>query len=392
MRILFHTTDFQSTLLPDGTMPIMACGYYRVGLPSQGLREFGGHETVVVPNIDRDPKTGEFVGQTWEGREVRGAEVVVLQKATQVPIEAITNARRAGQIVIWDLDDLLFDPLVRIRHGAKAATKDMKDMGGAPGFRRVPTVTPGEEPKQFAWPAWWDLAGHLRAVNAVTVSTDYLAERVRQEFNPNVMVIRNAINLNDWQVEDVSQDPVLGWAAVLDWRAGDHRVLVGWLEKFIKRHRLSFVHVGHVEGQRSFASAARIDPKHLVTTRPAKPFLEYLDSRPLRGITTSLVPLANESWNEAKSALKGMESAACGIPFVASPSTEYKKLGFGSLAGMSLAGQGPKDWEAALEPLLDKDERVKAGQAARDSVEAQDIRVRWADWERAYSSLLEAAD
>jgi hypothetical protein len=44
----------------------------------------------------------------------------------------------------------------------------------------------------------------------------------------------------------------------------------------------------------------------------------------LNGIHVGLVPLTRGPFNEAKSYLKGLEYAAAGIPFIATPTEEYQ--------------------------------------------------------------------
>ena len=43
-------------------------------------------------------------------------------------------------------------------------------------------------------------------------------------------------------------------------------------------------------------------------------------------LDTGIVPLQRSRFNEAKSNLKGLEYAALGVPFVASPTAEYERL------------------------------------------------------------------
>jgi hypothetical protein len=107
----------------------------------------------------------------------------------------------------------------------------------------------------------------------------------------------------------------------------------------------------------------------------------------MAGVDIGIVPLEARDYNRAKSALKGMEYAACGIPFVASPSPEYAWLGCGILAGASLEDQSPAAWQAALERLLDSDERTRVAHLQTDRVAAEEIGVRGVEWERLYLRL-----
>jgi hypothetical protein len=79
-----------------------------------------------------------------------------------------------------------------------------------------------------------------------------------------------------------------------------------------------------------------------------------------------------------------MEFSARGIPFVASPSDEYRALGAGRLAGTSLVEQPSSTWQAELERLLDPIERLMAV-SPTDAM--WDIGRHGTDWE---STLLQA--
>jgi glycosyl transferase family 1 len=74
-----------------------------------------------------------------------------------------------------------------------------------------------------------------------------------------------------------------------------------------------------------------------------------------------LVPLADITFNISKSHLKGLEFASCGVPFVASPTPEYRRLGLGVLARF------PNDWYRATKRLLqDSDHRAEVAAAGRE--------------------------
>jgi glycosyltransferase involved in cell wall biosynthesis len=62
-----------------------------------------------------------------------------------------------------------------------------------------------------------------------------------------------------------------------------------------------------------------------------------------------IVPLEDCTFNDAKSCLKGLELAALGVPFIASPSADYQKL-FSQGAG--ILAKNRNDWSRALTHLL----------------------------------------
>lgn len=77
----------------------------------------------------------------------------------------------------------------------------------------------------------------------------------------------------------------------------------------------------------------------------------------------AIVPLQPNPFNEAKSWLKGIEAAAVGVPFVASPTGPYRELR-GEGAGVLAAT--PDEWHAALVRLItDAQHRAKVAAAGR---------------------------
>lgn len=73
-----------------------------------------------------------------------------------------------------------------------------------------------------------------------------------------------------------------------------------------------------------------------------------------KGIRVGMVPLAHDRFNEAKSWLKGLEFSAWGLPWVATPTSEYRALhalGAGALADT------PEQWRSELVDLATNDDR-----------------------------------
>lgn len=100
----------------------------------------------------------------------------------------------------------------------------------------------------------------------------------------------------------------------------------------------------------------------------------------------AMVPLSPSPFNSAKSYLKGIEAMAAGVPWVASPRTEYTKLQKRSGCGF-LAVTG-KDWYNHLKRLLgDEPLRKEQAEMGREWMKQQTYEARahlWAEvWERA---------
>jgi len=357
VRVLFYSAAVDPT--GDGGYTVSAPGHYRMEMPCFALQHLGHHQAALVPWLDTLPGSGRFIGATIEKRVVPDAEIVVLQAL--VGADAIRAARRSGQVVVVDLTDVWVLPE---QHVERAALQDL-----------IPRME-----------------AMVNAATAITVSSDFLRNWIRQRLPecPPIHVVRNAIYLDEWQAQKriPTATTVLGWNGSLGERADDFAVMRPWLGDFLERHDLKFVHVGGKAGEPLFAEMAGIDPARL-EIRPARSLADFRTTQPLAGVDLQLVPLTGQHvYSRAKSALKGLESAAMGVPFVASPHDEYQRLGFGRLAGTDLDRQEPRDWIAAVEPLLDPAERAKVADEARAAVAAQDIRVRWHDWETVYGDLL----
>ena len=69
-------------------------------------------------------------------------------------------------------------------------------------------------------------------------------------------------------------------------------------------------------------------------------------------LSVGVVPLEDCLFNDAKSWLKGLEFAALGVPFVASPSAEYVKL---RLRGIGFTASRPNKWRSELSALMRND-------------------------------------
>jgi glycosyltransferase involved in cell wall biosynthesis len=101
-----------------------------------------------------------------------------------------------------------------------------------------------------------------------------------------------------------------------------------------------------------------------------------------------IVPLADTRFNRAKSWLKGLEMAGLGIPFVASPLPEYRRLadmGAGDLA------KNPYEWGRALTRIVQdgayRDEMITRGrQVVAERLTIDKVVDRWVG---AWSSALE---
>jgi glycosyltransferase involved in cell wall biosynthesis len=91
-----------------------------------------------------------------------------------------------------------------------------------------------------------------------------------------------------------------------------------------------------------------------------------------------LVPLNLVPFSEAKSYLKGLEYAASGIPFVASPTYEYRLL---AKEGIGRIASTPDEWRDHVTELLDPDVRAAEAEKQLALVRSRyDISTKGEEW------------
>jgi glycosyltransferase involved in cell wall biosynthesis/cephalosporin hydroxylase len=253
----------------------------------------------------------------------------------------------------------------------------------------------------LAGPSGKVVAKISRQADAVTVSTPFLAEAYAK-FNSNITVLPNYLDWGMW--EDVEPQYEVerggrvrvGWMGCLDWgftddhgyhptahpRYGDVGVLKGLIGPFLQRHpNVDFVAAG--------------DPNvHDFLGIPEDRRVSY-DRVPFRDMTLpsvtavmdiGLVPLERSNFNEAKSCLKGMEYNACGIPYVATPTEQYRDWTDEGENGF--LARRAHDWIRHLELLVNDDElRREMGRKARLKASERTIDEYAGQWEQVYGTL-----
>lgn len=373
MRIGFVTSDAD---IINGEFVLSGTGWYRAHLPAQRLAQHG-HETVVTNSIVQHP------GGSLHPVDVHGdhydCDVLVLQRwmKYQAP-EGIAEAVASGQVVINDVDDWFFG--IPTSNQAFTVTHPRFD-------KTTETLTTRRQARAQGTGITTENRTHfykgLASSSAITVSTSALLERMTERFpRVPVLLLRNPIDLERFtELEDVTDGPTVGWTGGIPWRGHDLQLLKGVLGPYLERHDLRFIHGGHhfaAPVEQTAAHQLGI-PEARVERRGIVPITSYREL--LNGFDIGVIPIDLTPFNACKSALKGLEFGAAGIPFVASATPEYQWLGSGLLA------RKPKQWIAHLERLLEPEERVTLGKACRARSEAESIDERWPEWERVYADL-----
>jgi glycosyltransferase involved in cell wall biosynthesis len=344
--VAWITSDFSMQVKPPQPN---GCAWYRMVLPSRELTKWGWESVVGMPVASQDE-----IGVAHGDGGYFGFDVTVLKLLMNRPVPALIRSMQAkGVHVVIDVDDFHYG-----LHEENIA---------------YATTDPHRNPDSNR--AYYE-AG-IRAADTVTVSTAFLADFYSRRVR-DVRLVRNGVDTDRFSPVEQGEDPVFGWVGATMWRSGDIEILREWLPGFVKDHGVKVHHAGHIPGDsRHFGVRAGV-PR--VSTTPMCLITDYPK---LLTMQVGLVPLNRIPFSEAKSYLKGLEYAAAGIPFIATPTEEYRNLysfGIGRLA------ETPEEWRDHATELLDVNvRREEAERQMRIVREKFDISVKGEEWDTAIS-------
>jgi glycosyltransferase involved in cell wall biosynthesis len=223
------------------------------------------------------------------------------------------------------------------------------------------------------------LLANIRSADAITVSTDYLANVVRTEYGVDapIHVLPNCLDPAVFDLEPVDHaGPVtIGWAGS-DTHRGDFEHARKPLKRWFARNpAVGFQTMGVPYGW----LVGRPGREKLWTPVWDGPnaYMRELDWQ------IGLAPLANNQFNRCKSPLKALEYAARGIVVVASDVEPYR--GFVRHGQTGFLVQRDHEWAQYLDALVtDTDLRARMAGAAREQAREWTIEQHIDLWEKAY--------
>jgi glycosyltransferase involved in cell wall biosynthesis len=321
------------------------CGHYRISLPA-------AHAGVSVTIEDRLPL--QTVQDGWKRALINvpiDADVVVIQRPLSHHIPAIIERLQSqGVAVVVEIDDDLtsLDPT----HVS---------------YRKI-------HPTDVPYANWQHLRTCCRAADLVTVTTPALAQRFGG--HGRVAVLPNCVSEDLLQIQ-TNWNADLGWTGWVGTHPRDLDVLGRAIRQLVE-DGFSFRVIGPGDGAERALGLPCVDDTGWLDL----PFY-YRAAAQLR---VGIVPLADTAFNRAKSNLKGIEYAALGVPFVASPTPEYFDL---MHRGAGVIATKPRRWARLLRGMLSSERaRTELAQSGRDVVQAhytiEEQGWKWAEaWERA---------
>jgi len=387
MRVRVHPAD------------VGGCGHYRLIWPADALIADGYDVELVMPEDARSMFELEVdqAASAAAGRPVAAArvaagqvpdsDVLVLQRPlTRQLVEVIGAARAAGIVVVVEVDD------------------DFQTIDPANIAWR--TVDPALSPDRN----WHHLRDACSLADLVVVATPALAARYGR--HGRVRVVPNYVPRSYLYVTrtPVEGRPVrVGWSGSVDTHPRDLQVTRGAVARVLGQHGLKFhlIGSGRVPLRHHLTGVPVVDPagKPVETTDmrivdnlglpDGSTFAHtggwlHIEQYP-RGVAeldVGIVPLASGPFNEAKSWLKGLEYAALGVAFVATPTGPYRAL---AALGAGQLATKRREWERELDRLVvDADWRLERQAAGRDvarGLVVEDHADEWLDAWRAAADL-----
>jgi glycosyltransferase involved in cell wall biosynthesis len=302
-----------------------------------------------------------FVVDVSDGDQVFvDVDVVYMQRLMHQGLaEHIKLGRKAGQVIINDLDDWYWG--LSTTNNAFQASH--------------PKTNPGENVNHYK--------SVLSASDLVTVSTPYLADRITSFVRCPIIKVDNYVEVERFTsvIHTDTCQPVVGWVGSTAHRSGDLETLAGVIGPMVRNADIYFQHSGHHDNGPLASEALRLDASD-VRVVPATSAENYPS---LLTMDVGIAPLKDTPFNHAKSDIKVLEYSAAGIPWVASELPAYENLS--KEWGLGRVAEKPKDWIKHLQALRDPDIRKEEGNALREAVKSRDIAIGASEMVRLLNSV-----
>jgi glycosyltransferase involved in cell wall biosynthesis len=258
-------------------------------------------------------------------RELQEYEVIVVQRqVTPQNYMALKKLKDYGKKLIYDLDDDVWS---------------------------LPASNPAQQMFKMVENGFGEC---MKWVDVITVSTQTLKGVVTAKLphlKQEVLVTPNAIDFDLFQPSTLERDDdkvILGWAGS-NTHDGDMTEISSVIPDLLKKYPKLYVEF--VGG----AAPKRLRGMDRVTSRPWVPVGEFANRFSSWSWDISMAPLNSIRFNNSKSNIKMLESAAVGIPCVVSNVRPYYE--FCSLGGKELEWllcDTTRDWKTKLEKLIEE--------------------------------------
>jgi glycosyltransferase involved in cell wall biosynthesis len=312
-----------------------ACGYYRVRLPFEWLAKNGHEVTHTDYHQTEHPSMAGY--PIVMGERIGGQEIDTLWY----------NLKQSGVKLVWETDDDLWN--LDESNPARLQISDMTRY-------------------------WMESAlGHA---HLVTTTVPHLAEQMRR-FNPNVMVIPNAVDPALITTERKRAEKLtIGWAGGSSHHE-DFQSVIGALRQ-VTDHRgdIDFHSVGMDYGKDFGLNRNRHTPWR-------ESMLEYYSGI---DFDIGIAPLLDTPFTRSKSPIKAIEYNALGIPVIASNNGPYRDYVVDGVNGFLCDTEA--EWVDRLNLLIEDTElRESMAVQSRETARLHTIDQTAPLWEAAFRTL-----
>lgn len=315
-----------------------ACSLYRMIQPARAVAAVTNDVEMYVAKglVGRQSRDSAYKVTTDYLAPIEADVVVYQRPMSDALVSTIPLVQAQGITVVIELDD---------------------DIAGVPHHNQAyKNVSPLFNIKEN----WNHLLHACEMADWMTCTTPALGERYmpgRYTVVPNY-VARSLTQMIRPTKE--SSAVTLGWSGTLAVHAQDLQVVGSAVAQVIQQTSCELLIVGE---SRDIGAALGLREDPAETGWIMLPY--YPDN--LVKLDVGFVPLEPNAFNEAKSWLKGMEFAAVGVPFVASPSAEYLRL---NELGIGIIAHRRKDWLRQLTRLVTEEEyRTELAGCGRELVQ-----------------------
>lgn len=334
------------------------CGHYRMIWPGNLVGQMDGFDvTVTMPNERQDlsaeiNQRGELVGVQFP----EDADVIVMQRVTHKYLrDAIPLIRSTGVAVVIDMDD------------------DLNHIHPKnPAYYTF-------HPKSGDEHTWMNAQQSAERATISTVTTAALSDVYRGTHG--CAILKNYVP--EWYTRIEHRDSkTIGYAGSLHSHPDDVPELGSSIQQLTNQGH-KFIVVANPLGMKTALG---------LSDEPGGPGAVAIEQWPyeLTNVGVGLAPLANTRFNAAKSWLKVIESAAVGVPMIASPRADYRLLNEQYNVPV-LWAKKPRDWTRQINRLLDDEAlRKSMSQMGREAVKSWGLTYEskafeWANiWKTAY--------
>jgi glycosyltransferase involved in cell wall biosynthesis len=322
-----------------------------------------GHDIVIKLPSEREDIQGfidDATGRLVDVQAPEDADVIVLQRLTLGPMaQAVPLIRAKGVAVVVDMDDDLSS--IHPKHAA---------------YEKY-------QPRPGSKHNWKNAEAACHAATVVTTSTPAL-QKVYAPHGRGV-VLRNCVPAAYLDIPRVDSN-VIGWAGSVHSHPDDLKEVGTAVRRLVSQgHRFRIVGP-------PYGVTKELDLDAMPEATGNVEFADWPSTVAELGI--GIAPLADSTFNSAKSELKILEYSATGVPWVASPRAEY--AAFHERTGAGLLASKPQHWfsrlrELATNPAL-RQEMSEAGRAAAAEQTVEANAWRWLQvWQDAYRIERQAA-